>query len=98
MIVGLLTIHIYMRGIGSLKEKRSIVKSLVERLKSRFNASVSEVDQQDSKSVAVIGVATVANDSIFVNQSLDSIANFAGNDGRFYITKMEREIFAHHED
>ncbi|MCK4827557.1 DUF503 domain-containing protein, partial [bacterium] len=44
MIVGVLTTHLSMQGITSLKGKRSIVKSLIGRLKSRFNISIAEVD------------------------------------------------------
>ncbi|MHC4962307.1 MAG: DUF503 domain-containing protein, partial [Planctomycetota bacterium] len=52
MLVGLLTVHIHLHGIDSLKGKRKIVKSLIERLRSRFNASVSEVAAQDNKQLA----------------------------------------------
>ena len=41
MLVGTMTAQIYMHGIASLKEKRGIVKSLIGRLQSRFNISVS---------------------------------------------------------
>jgi uncharacterized protein YlxP (DUF503 family) len=57
MIVGVLTAHLSMQGITSLKGKRSIIKSLVGRLKSRFNISISEVDHQENKTSAVIGIS-----------------------------------------
>jgi uncharacterized protein len=98
MTVGLLTIIIHLHGIDSLKGKRKIIKSAVERLRSRFNASVSEVDAQDSKEVAVIGAAVVSNEGSFVDKQLDTIVNFIQNDGRFYVGKIEREIFASNHD
>jgi uncharacterized protein len=82
-----------LQGITSLKEKRSIVKSLLGRLKSRFNISISEVDHQDSKTYAVIAMALVSNDTGFVNQQFDKIIDFMQNDGRFYLGKIERETF-----
>ncbi|MBN2315512.1 MAG: DUF503 domain-containing protein [Sedimentisphaerales bacterium] len=88
-----MTAHLSLHGIGSLKGKRSIVKSLIGRLKSRFNISVAEVDHQDSKSVAVIGIATVSNDSRFIDQQFDAIVSFMRNDGRFYLGQVERETF-----
>jgi len=94
MIVGLLTIQIRMHGIGSLKDKRRIVKSLVERLRGRFNLSVSEVDRQDNKTCAVIGIAFVSNDSRFVNRRLDKVIDFIRKDGRFYVGEIEREVFS----
>jgi hypothetical protein len=93
MIVGVITAQLHLQGIGSLKEKRSIVKSLVERLKSRFNASVSEVDHNDSKISAVIAASIVSNDSRFIDQQFDSMINFMRNDGRFYLASVERETF-----
>jgi uncharacterized protein len=94
MIVGVLTARLHLHGINSLKEKRSIVKSLVGRLKSRFNISISEVDHQDEKTSAVVGIALVSNDTRFINQQFDSIIDFMRGDGRFYLGKIERETFS----
>ena len=94
MITGLLTIQIHLHGIGSLKEKRKIVKSLTGRLKSRFNFSIAEVDAQDSKLEAVIGLAVISNDSVFINKQLDTAIDFVRQDGRFYVGKIEREVFS----
>ena len=82
-----------MHGITSLKQKRGIVKSLLGRLKSRFNISISEVDHQDNKSSAVIAIAIVSNDTRFVNQQLDKVIDFMRKDGRFYLGTIERETF-----
>ncbi len=94
MLVGVMTAQLHMRGIASLKAKRSIVKGLIGRLKSRFNISVSEVDDQDIKTSAVIGIAIVCNESRFIDQQFDSIINFMRNDGRFYLGQIAREIFS----
>jgi len=94
MIVGVLTAHLSMQGVTSLKGKRSIVKSLIGRLKSRFNISISEVDHQDSKTSAVIGISIVSNDTHFIDQQFDAIINFMRNDGRFYIGQIQRETFS----
>ena len=93
MIVGVLKAQLHLQGITSLKEKRSIVKSLLGRLKSRFNISIAEVDHQDNKTCAVIAMALVSNDTSFVNQQFDKIINFMQNDGRFYLGEIERETF-----
>ena len=95
MIVGLLIMRIHLHGIESLKQKRGIVKSLIGRLKSRFNFSVSEVGAHDSKQLAVIGLAVVGNDTAFIHEQMDTVINFAQADGRFYLGQTEREIFSH---
>ena len=93
MIVGVMTAHLSLHGITSLKGKRSIVKSLIGRLKSRFNISISEVDHQDSKTIAVVGIAIVSNESAFIDRQFDAILDFMRNDGRFYLGQVERETF-----
>ena len=93
MIVGVMTTQLAMQGITSLKGKRSIVKSVIGRLKSRFNISISEVGHQDSKASAVIGIAIVSNETRFIDQQFDAIITFMRNDGRFYLGQVERETF-----
>ena len=93
MIIGVLKTHMHMQGIKSLKEKRSIVKSLIGRLKSRFNASVSEVDHQDNKTLAVVAIVVVCNETAFLDRQLDTIISFMKNDRRFYIGEIDRESF-----
>ena len=93
MIIGVLTAQLHMQGINSLKEKRGIVKSVIGRLKSRFNISIAEVDHQDSKASAVIAIAIVANETGFINSRFESILSFMQKDGRFYLGKIERETF-----
>jgi len=94
MTVGTMTTQLHLSGVTSLKEKRSIVKSLIGRLKSRYNISISEVDHQDDKRSAVIAMSLVSNDGRFINQQFDTIINFMQKDGRFYLGKIERETFS----
>ncbi len=63
-------------------------------MQSRFNVSVSEVEHQDNKIVAVLGMAVVSNERAFIDQQLDGILNFMRNDGRFFLGQVDREIFS----
>jgi uncharacterized protein len=94
MIIGVMTVYITMPGVDSLKGKRSIVKSLIGRLKSRFNISISEVDEQDNRVRAVIGISIVSSEGRFIDQQFDSIIDFMRNDGRFILGQIEREKFS----
>lgn len=94
MIIGVMTANITIPGATSLKDKRSVVKSLIGRLKSRFNISISEVDEQDNRGRAVIGISIVSNDSRFIDQQFDSIIEFMRFDGRFMLGQIEREKFS----
>ena len=94
MLVGVMSVQMYLPGIASLKDKRHIIKAVIGRLQSRFNVSVSEVEHQDSHTSAVLGIAVVSNERAFIDQQLDAILSFMRNDGRFYLGQVEREIFS----
>ena len=94
MLIGVLEIQLVLHGVTSLKQKRSIVKSVIGRVQSRFNVSVSEVDLQDAKAAALIGIAVVSNDARFLDQQLDTVLDFMRNDGRFYLGPVKREVFS----
>lgn len=97
MFTGSAKICIHLHGITSLKDKRRIVKSVIERLKSRFNVSAAEIDRLDNKKMAVIGFAVVSNDRTFTVSQLDTILNFVYNDGRFYVGDVKTDVFAFDE-
>lgn len=98
MLVGVLTIQIHLHAVFSLKDKRRIIKSLVERLRSRFNASVSEIAAQDSKQLAVVGISVVSGNGSHLDEQLDKIVSFILNDGRFVTGRIQRETFTADHD
>ena len=82
MVIGVCRIVLSIDEVFSLKEKRHILKSIIERLKSRFNASVAEVDLNDKWKNAVLGVACVSNEAAHADSMIANIVNFIENDGR----------------
>lgn len=77
---------------NSLKEKRQVIRSLVGRIKSRFNVSIAEVELLDLWNKSVIGFAYVANDTGHVNEALSKVINFIDNDHRVEIIEKYIEI------
>lgn len=71
--VGLLTFEIRLEHSHSLKDKRQVVKSLKDRLRSRFNVSVAEVDQQDQWQHAIVSAVTVSADRKTAQESLQRV-------------------------
>jgi len=65
MIVSMIQMIFEIPDIGSIKEKRRIVRSVRDKLQRRFHLSAAEVDLQDSLSFAHIGGAIVSNSRIF---------------------------------
>lgn len=62
--------------VRSLKEKRSIVKSLVAKVRGRFNVSCSEVESLDSHTEIVIGCAVVSNTMAIAQEEIKRIGDF----------------------
>ena len=75
------SIEIFMPSVGSLKGKRQIVKSIIQRNRSRINASVAETDYQDSWQRAFIGVAMVSGDRIILERQVNLIRNIVDDCG-----------------
>ncbi|MCL2805674.1 MAG: DUF503 domain-containing protein [Treponema sp.] len=65
MIVSMIQIIFEIPDIVNIKEKRRIVKSILEKMRRRFHLSAAEVDLQDSLSFSQIGGALVSNSKTF---------------------------------
>ncbi|MBI4435955.1 MAG: DUF503 domain-containing protein [Candidatus Omnitrophica bacterium] len=76
MIVGILQIELRLHESHSLKEKRMVLKGLKDRLHERFNVSVSEIDHQDAWQRALIGIATIGTDKVYVNGLLSKVLDW----------------------
>ena len=76
MIIGACTIILHLHGVHSLKEKRSIVKSVLARLRNEFNVSTAEVDAQDAHGRAVLGVACVSTTSEYARGQLEAVVRW----------------------
>ncbi|MBM3270290.1 MAG: DUF503 domain-containing protein [Candidatus Sericytochromatia bacterium] len=76
MVVGTALIKLHIPGASSLKDKRSVVRSVVSRLRNEFSVSVAEVGDQDKWQIATIGMAYVSNDASHANEVLDKAIDF----------------------
>jgi uncharacterized protein len=73
MYVGSLRVRLLLRESRTLKDKRQVVRSITDRLRNGFNVSVAEVDSQDNRQVATLGVAMVGPDAYQVKLALQKI-------------------------
>jgi uncharacterized protein YlxP (DUF503 family) len=76
MLVGILVVDLYLPNCNSLKEKRSILKRLKDRVRNNFNVSISEIDDQDVWRRAQLGIACISNNGKDANQLLNKVVNF----------------------
>ncbi len=76
MHLGVMSIHLFLPYSNTLKEKRQVVRSLIDRIRNRFNVSVSEVDHQNVVSRSVVAVAVVSGDRKTLDSLMSRIENF----------------------
>jgi len=73
LVVGSLRIELTLPGNDSLKGKRRVVRSLLDRARAKFGVAAAEVDLLDSRQVACIGFACVSNDARLAGEVLSRI-------------------------
>ncbi len=78
MILGLLELELHISDCGSLKGKRKVIKSIIHKIRNKYNVSIGEMGNQDLWQRALIGIACVSQTE---------------NDARKLLDKIEREIF-----
>ncbi|WP_304507687.1 DUF503 domain-containing protein [Anaerotignum sp.] len=93
MIIGSCEVTFYADWVTSLKEKRMVVKSLVEKTKHKFNVSVAEVDCQDVHKTIVIGFACVTNEKRQADSVIQHILNYMEQITEAEMISVEIEVF-----
>lgn len=73
MTIGVVRVRLRLPS-RTLKEKRTIVKSVVERLRQRYNASVAEIDDLDDVASTTIAAAVISNDARHAAEQAQEIA------------------------
>ncbi|MCK4339375.1 MAG: DUF503 domain-containing protein [Candidatus Cloacimonetes bacterium] len=76
MPVKSITINLYLPLSKSLKNKRSVIKSIIQKAHNKFNVSISEIDNYDKWKNATIGISIIANEMPYIEKQLSEIINF----------------------
>jgi uncharacterized protein len=92
MVVGLLRMELHLPASHSLKAKRSVVNHVKERLKTRFNASVAEIDHQELWQRAALGVAVVSGEGAGLDRVLRDILEVVEREDRLQVLDYEIRI------
>ena len=87
------TLHLF--DTYSLKQKRSLVQSMMTRLRGRYNVSLAEVESQESLSLAVLGISCVNTAVAHAQQTIDSAVRFIDSQivGRAEVVDVQTEVF-----
>src|SRR5512138_1350978 len=94
MFVGVLRLTLHLPDPGSLKSKRHLLRSAIDRVKAKYNVSIAEVGDNDLWQRSVVGVTAVGNDHSFVNETLDKVGDFVASmhGGQIQVTGRDLEI------
>jgi uncharacterized protein YlxP (DUF503 family) len=90
MVVGIIGWELEVVGCQSLKEKRSVLKSLKDRLHNRFNVSVAETGHQDLWQRAELTAAVVATARQHAESVLEAADRLVGGEARARVIRVQR--------
>ncbi len=76
MIIGTCKVYLTAEWVYSLKDKRMVIKSMIDKIKHRFNVSIAEIENQDVHRSIVIGFACVSNDTRHADSMIQTILHF----------------------
>ena len=83
-------LNFYIPHAMSLKDKRQVSRSLIDKTRHKFNVSVAEVDTQDIHQTLTIGIAVVSGDNAHAQRSLDEVIRFMEENADAELTEVER--------
>ena len=89
--VCVITIELFIPMAHSLKEKRKHIKGLKERLKNRFNASVSEIAALDDWQRSVLGIVMMSNDRRYLEKQYSAVENYVLETKEIELIKIDIE-------
>jgi uncharacterized protein YlxP (DUF503 family) len=92
MFVGVARIVIQIPGARSLKDRRSVVRSFKDRVRSRLRVSVAEVGDVESWQVATLGVAVVSRDRVRCDETLSHATSMARSLSEAVLADVRTEI------
>lgn len=93
MMVLNLKITLRASWVHSLKEKRMVLRSLIQRLKNKFNISIGEVESQDIHKTIVIGISAVCGEKKQVDSTFEKLISFIENNTEAEIINIENESY-----
>lgn len=92
MVIGTCRLVLSLPGNGSLKGKRKVVRSIVDRLRHRYNVAVAEVGALDAHKSAVLGLAVVSNDARHANSMIDTLVSAVAGASEALVVDRRMEI------
>ena len=93
MHIGVCKIRLRIPDSQSLKAKRRVIKSLIAKLKNRFNIAIAEVEALEAHQFAVLAAVSVSNDRAHLNKLISHVVNFIETNVDADLIDYETEFF-----
>ena len=91
-VIGICEMRLRIEWAESLKDKRTVIKSIVAKTGAKFNISIAETGSLDSHKDAAIGFACVTNETRHAQSILQNVINFIEANTEAVVTDIETEI------
>ena len=89
MHVAVVQLELHIPTSRSLKEKRAVLRPIVEGLRHRFQISVAEVGYQDKWQRALVGMAVVSDSFSHANEVVDNVERWVWSKPEVEVTRFE---------
>ncbi|MCP4154079.1 MAG: DUF503 domain-containing protein [bacterium] len=91
MIVGIMVLDLLSKNTHSLKQKRQIVSSIKEKLKHRFNISISETGNLELWQNIQLAVAMVSNSKVVIEKAFEQIEDYIFSNYPVQLIRVDKE-------
>lgn len=92
MVIGTLLIAMRLPGAESLKDKRKVIRGMIESMRRRFGVSAAEVDDLSLSGNATIGVAFVSGNRVEVENTLNVVLEFVESHVEIEVYDLVRDV------
>ena len=92
MRVGALKIHMEIISSSSLKDKRMVLRGLKQRIRNRFNVSISEIDNHDKWQRTTLGISSISHDKQFIEMMFNKIVHYIEQEKSILILDIKMEV------
>lgn len=93
MVVGVLRVQLYAPWVHSLKEKRSVVQSLVKKTRLKFNISIAETENMDIHQTITLGISCITNSYSHADSIMNGVLDFIEGSTEAEITDITRQLY-----
>ncbi len=90
--IGVLSIELMIFQALSLKDKRMILNAVKDKLKNKFNVSVSELGELDKWQKSIIGIVMISNDKSYLDSALQKVLSFVEQERDVQVSDYQLEF------